>query len=771
MTNVNVGLNNFTSGEISPKLYGRFDLAAYTNGARRMENFIIQSAGAAIYRGGFHFIAETKSNNRAFLYRFQFSDIQAYILEFTDLNIRIYKDRGIVVGPIDVTTPYLESEMFQLKFAQTATDLYIVHPNHQPRKLTRTSDTSWTLTIHAPTGLVPPFNTQAVTNITQADPAVVTYSGDDNYNDGDIIRMDNVSGMTEVNGVQYIVANVNTGANTFELNDTDGNNIDSTGFTAYTSGGDLYNVSNCPSAATFYEQRLIYGGSINSPETLWFSKSADFDDFTQGTGATDGIKYTVAVGEDANNIQWIKGAQDLLVIGGIGDVVKATGGQGQEAIAPDQISIKPTNTFGVADINPIGRNQAVIYMDKTGRTQRSFEADEFGVYSPADLNVAADHITLSGITDIAYQEGRPSVSWCAKTNGELVGVTLDRKNLVQGWHRHTTLGEFISVATVPREGDYDDLYVCVKRNINGIDKFYIEFLNDNPDFPRREDFVTGRDTKEDDDDTFQRALFEAQKTYIHVDSALTFDGTTRGVDAGAILSIGAVSGSSVSFTTDQPVFVSGDVGNEIWVKSVDGTRFGQAEIVTFNSTTDVDCDILVDFDSTTNLAAGDWYITANEVSGLGHLEGEVVQVVTDGAIHTDETVSSGTISLDSQSSVVHVGFGFTGLIETNDFEGGGTTGITQTKRKSVYKVGLRLLDTAGLSFGTDAYDLNDRLLREAVDLMDNPPPLFTGNEIINFDDGGDEGWERGKRIICLQDLALPAAVQMVVPYYTVSNVD
>lgn len=690
MTNVNTAQNNFSSGELSPKVYGRFDLSAYFNGLRRMENFIGQTQGGAIFRGGFHFVAETKSGNKAFIQKFKFSDIQSYALEFTDLNIRIYKDRGIVLNvgvPVDIVTPYLESELFELKFAQDAIDLYIVHPNHQPRKLTRTSDTAWTIALHAPAGVVPAFS-----------------------------------------------------------------------------------ANNYPSAVGIYEQRLIYGGSITNPETLWFSKSALFDDFTIGTGATDGLKYTVAVG-DTNNIKWIKGTEDFLTIGGIGDILRATGGEGESAIAPDQISIKPTNTFGVADQNPVARRQSIIYTQDTQRTLLSFEKDELGVYKPVDNNVASDHITDSGINQLAYMEGRPDVVWAVKENGDLIGMTLNRAQQVSGWGRHTTDGDFISVATTPRARDYDTLWVCVKRVVNGSNTYHIEYLNDNPTFPRREDFVTGPDNEIADDDTFQRALFEAQRQYIHVDNAATFDGAQRAIDAGASLTIGAVTGSGITFTASAAVFVSGDVGNEIVVKSTDGSRFGIATITGFTSTTIITCGIDVDFDAVTAYPAGEWYITADTITGLTNLEGRTVSVVTDGAVHPERTVASGSITLEAQASVVHVGLPYTGTLETMDLEGGGTTGTSQTKKKSVYKIGMRLLDTSGLEFGSNYYKLEDRLLREAIDLMDNPPPLFTGDEIIRFEDGGDDGWARSKRIIVRQTLPLPAVVQLVVPYFTVSNVD
>lgn len=844
MTNLNSTLNNFNSGELSPKVYGRFDLAAYFNGLRRMENFIGQTQGGAIFRGGFHFVAVTKGGTKAFLHKFQFSNVQSYMLEFTDTNIRIYKDRGIIAGPIDVTTPYLLAELFELKFAQNAQDLYIVHPNHKPRKLTRTSDTAWTLTVHTPAGVLPSFSPQKITEVTQANPAVVTflnqditavtkanpavvtYSGADNYANGDLIRISGIVGMIELNDRSFTVGNVNTGGNTFELVDIDStaftayvsdgvagvdaifvngdviliegvvgmtelndttptianvnlsagtfelSGVDSTGFGVYVSDGTATQQNNNPSAVGIYEQRLIYGGSIASPETLWFSVSADFDDFTIGTGATDGLKYTVAVGEDANNIEWIKGTEDFLTIGGIGDILRATGGEGQEAITPTSISIKPTNTFGVADINPIGKKQSLIYMQRNNRTLLSFEKDELGIYKPTDNNIASDHITISGVTQIAYQEGRPDVTWAVKNNGDLIGMTINRRQQVSGWHRHSTTGDFISITTTPRDGDFDTLWVCVKRTVNGSETHHIEYLNDNPDFPRREDFVTGAANKIVDGEKFQRALFEAQKLYIHVDNAATFNGAQRAIDAGSILTIGAVTGTGVNFTASAAIFAAGDVDNEIWIKSTDGSRFGRAVITVFNSTTSVDCDIFLDFDATDVYPAGEWYITAKVITGLDNNEGLTVTVQTDGSTHPDRTVASNQITLDSEASVVHVGLGYIGTLETMDLEGGGTTGTAQTKQKSVFKAGLRLLDTSGLEIGTDYYNLKSRVLRAAVDLMDNPPPLFTGDEVVRFDDGtdaNDAGWSRSKRVIVQQSLPLPATLQLVTPYFTVSN--
>lgn len=97
----------------------------------------------------------------------------------------------------------------------------------------------------------------AISAVTKANPAVVTYTGADLIVDGDVITVYGVGGMTELNGNVYVVDNVNTGANTLELFE-----VDSTGYGTYTSGGhfDIGVFSNFCELTNYNRQ----GGS--SPE-------------------------------------------------------------------------------------------------------------------------------------------------------------------------------------------------------------------------------------------------------------------------------------------------------------------------------------------------------------------------------------------------------------------------------------------------------------------------------------------------------------------------
>ena len=143
-------INTFNAGELSPFLYGRTDLGKYTSGCRTLENFLVTPYGPAKRRPGTEYIADTKTHSdKARLIPFQFSVEQAYILELGDQYIRFYRDgTQIETGPstpYEISTPWALADLFLIQFVQSADVMYLVHPDYHPQKLSRTSDTSWTL--------------------------------------------------------------------------------------------------------------------------------------------------------------------------------------------------------------------------------------------------------------------------------------------------------------------------------------------------------------------------------------------------------------------------------------------------------------------------------------------------------------------------------------------------------------------------------------------------------------------------------------------------
>ena len=776
MAIANTTLQNFASGELSPKMRGRYDLPLYFNGAERQKNFISETQGPAKFRTGTIFVTHTRLNKVAILIPFQFNDEQSYLLEFTDLKMRVYRNNGFITE-----------------------------------------------------------DAKAVTGgATQADPVVVTLTAH-GYSNGDEVFITGVVGMTELNGKTFLVANVT--ANTFELTDIDGVDIDGTGFGVYVSGGTVAkifelttpyteaqlfefkfaqnadtmyivhpshdvrkltrtdhnawtlatfvrtadpfgSVDNHPSAVAFYEGRIIYAATNNNPEQFWGSRAPNtttgaprLDDFTTGANADDSFTFTLAPSNGkVDKIEWISGTDSFLAMGTFGGISKVTGDREDSAITPGNINVKPLDDFGCADVTPIRRGNTIIYVQRGERTIRSFEFDVLAdTFVSVDRNLVSDHFGFeSPFKQIEFSRGRPDILWSVRDDGELIGVTFKSREDVSGWWRAPISGtdaKVLSVGVMPRPADYDQIWIVAERTINSVTRRYVEFYADEVVIPERIDFFTGAANEDADDETWRRAMFEAQKGYKFVDSSLSYDGTDAGTDASATMTPSATTGTGINFTASAAVFVAADVGREIWKKAIDGVGTGRATITAFTSTTVVVCTITVDFDTTTAMAAGNWYLTANTISGLDHLEAEVVKIITDGGTHPDETVASGAITLDAQSSRFHVGKGYEGLYKSMNLEVGGVNGPAQTKPKNINRINLRFLNTLGARYGTDIYKMQDVVFRSTGDHMDRPPPLFTGDKELHYEDTTTNE----KHVIIQQMQPLPCVIQMIVPFVDTDN--
>ena len=406
MPRTTLALTSFVSGEFGNKLTGRTDFEKYQSAAKTMENFLVHPQGAATRRVGTQFIEEVKdSSKKTRLIPFEFSTTQTYILEFGDQYMRVYKDKGQVLSggsAFEISTPYLEAELFDIKFAQSADVMYLVHPNHDVRKLSRTGHTSWSL-------------------------ATVSF----------------------------------TGSPSLPI-----------------SGSD-----DRPSSVSFYEQRLAFAGTNNNPQTIWFSKAGDYENFTTGTNADDAMIYTIASNQ-VNAIRYLK-AQRTLVVGTSGGEFTVSADGTDASITPTNVTIKRQSSFGSAGVDAIPAGNAVLFLQKAKRKIRelAYNFDSDGYVAP-DLTILNDTVTKSGINQMIFQQEPDSIIWCVRDDGVLAGLTYQRSENVVAWHRHIFGGVFgsgnavcESAASISGTLTEDELWVIVKRTINGATKRYVEFIH------------------------------------------------------------------------------------------------------------------------------------------------------------------------------------------------------------------------------------------------------------------------------------------------------
>lgn len=667
-----------------------------------------------------------------------------------------YTSGGTAAEIVQIATPYQDSELFELDYTQTNDTMYIVHKNHQPRKLTRGgSHTSWALNTFTFNGN--PFGTtkatsQAITAITQANPAKLTYSGSDTYANGDTVALSGIVGMTQMNGKNVTVANVDTGANTFEAQ-----GVDSTAFTAYSSAGIIeeYTAFSWPSCVTLYEGRLIYAASDAFPTRLWFSKAGFLDDFTFGTADGDAIQYNVRA-DQANRIRWIVGAESYMAIGTSGSEFRVSGGGENDTISPTNISIKPSSFNGVAAVRPVRLDSYIIYMQRNGRTVRSFEYNALkDGYTSPDRTLLADHIGKSKIKQMSYTAGTPNNIWCVRNDGRLVGLTFDPEQQVIAWHQHNTQGRYTSITTIPEANDDDELWQVVERTVGGVTKRFVEYTPNVPDIPVPEEFFTGIDNEEADTDLFLTSLWNVQKTLLHADSALVYDGR----DAATVdltITGDLEQGSTVTVTASGAYFTTQMATDRRRIQSPYG---GQIEITGFTSSTVVTGEVLYDLESDA-FDAYEWYWMAIGVGGLWHLEGKPVACLADGGVIDGLTVENGQILIDEHAGYVIIGLSYNGIGKTQSLEGGGRNGRAQTKPRVLTKLGVRFRASLGTKFGTSLYNVEAPAYRELEEVAGRPPRLISGTVPVQIPDG----WKEDKVLYWLHNTPTPSNLQYIMAH-------
>ena len=139
----------FNGGIWSEQLKGRYDLGNYKSAARTCENFIPTRYGQVEKRAGTKHLGFAKNDDKkcVLVHSFQFSVNTKFMLEFGDLYVRFWSnDLQVESGgsPLEVVTPYLEADLYELQIRAVNDVVYIVHPDYPVGKLTRLADDNWT---------------------------------------------------------------------------------------------------------------------------------------------------------------------------------------------------------------------------------------------------------------------------------------------------------------------------------------------------------------------------------------------------------------------------------------------------------------------------------------------------------------------------------------------------------------------------------------------------------------------------------------------------
>ncbi|MBX9719500.1 MAG: hypothetical protein K2X36_11765, partial [Microbacteriaceae bacterium] len=295
-----------------------------------------------------------------------------------------------------------------------------------------------------------------------------------------------------------------------------------------------------PACAVFHEDRLVFGGPPDNPQRLDASNTGDYENFAPSAAdGTIGAANTFAVplnSNDVNAIRWMVSDERGLLVGTSGGewiVRPTTTGEALSALNSKAIQ---ASSLGSANINATKARKATLFVQASGRKvyDVKYEYTIDGL-EPDDLTEISEHITSPGLVETQFQQEPHSILWMPRTDGQLVGLTYNRKteSLRAGWHRHI-LGGYSnaaqdepavveSVAVIPEpNGRYDELWLLVRRYINGATVRYVEYM---------EKFYD---------------VTVAQEDCFFVDSGLTYDGSPTA----SVTGLSHLEGQTVSVLAD-----------------------------------------------------------------------------------------------------------------------------------------------------------------------------------------------------------------------------
>ena len=760
---------SFASGELAPSLYARVDLAKYQTGLKLCRNFIVMPYGGIKNRPGTVFLAATKSNGPARLIPFEFNDEQTYVLEFGHLYMRVYKDGGIVESspgvPYEIATPYTEGQLFSLNYTQSADVMTIVHPAHPPRQLSRLGHSNWTLAmisfvpgINPPTGLVASGLTggdgakstfrYVITSVSDADVPEESLPSDPvSWECFDNKPGANINWTANGSADYYNVYKDNNGSGIFGfIGRADGtsftdNNILPTKTDTPPTGKNPFNgPGTFPGAVGYYQQRLCFAGSDVGPQTLWMSKTGNFNNFGYATPIKDDDSITLTIASrQVHRFRHLVQLQELLGL--------TTGGEwvfrgADTGMTPKTVQARIQSYNGSSKIPPIVVNNSAIYIQSRNNVVSSlaynFEADGF---AGDDLTKFSPHFFRGHqLVDWTFQQVPDRLVWAVRDDGVLLCMTFLPEEQLIAWHQHVTDGAVESVCAIA-EGDEDALYLLVRRSVNGQTVRYVERM-------------ASRQIE-----TMEGAFF--------VDSGLTYNGQ----NPEPLFKFSLTGGTTWKHPETVTLNAIGhdSLGTNL-IGRVIRLRIGEdlvrVEITAVASGTQATVKLLeICPESLRGVGVNDWALMAKTISGLSHLEGKTVSILADGDVHPQQVVSGGSITLQHAAAVVHVGLPYVAEAETLEIDWADRESATKLdSRKVISNVTLFLEASRNFYAGSSPKSLYEAKApyREKYN---QPLALQTGASSIKI----GTTWSESGRVYIQQPDPLPLTILAIIPDVSISG--
>lgn len=769
-------LVSFNAGEFSPWLDARIDLEKYGSGCRRLENFILTPYGGCRRRPGTEFVSEVKtSSESARLIPFRFNVSTSYVLILNGGFMQIARGGttpSLVKSgdtPVEVAIPWSASQLRQVAYAQINDVMYLVHPEVSPRKLVRSSETSWSLT--EVDFDFPLYRDENKSDVTMT-PSHTTGSARTLTASADYFTEDMVGSKMQVghdrthNGWEIKVP------------------LDSAG-----------EVSN-PDLLVDSDYQLTTNGTWAGTLTLQKAPGpafSVFSDVRSWVGASD--RNIIYSGKETDGIHQYQ--------------LTWSGGSGSNAPMAILEAVDRT-LYGEVEItgytNPTEVTVTVTKpLASTAATKRWSE----GALStkrgyPAAITFHENRLVLAGIP------GDPHAIYGSVTNDYEnfeKGTNDDESYLhriLSGEHNAvrwlvservllvgTEAGEFVMSGT--GAGGQESLLtpsnVKARRHSNfGSAAIQAVFINDSVLYAQR----SARKIREYGY-VFERDRYQAADMTLlgeHI-TGLGVQEMTFQVQRDSILWTIVTGGELVGMTYEKEQNVMGwhrhttpggefesvaciygaNEEDEVWTivkRTIEGTEKRYIERLRpdqYRAQQNKDKDNYWYLDCAKRVTAGATEPDLTQVTGLEHLEGQTVKVMVDGAERETKTVQSGRVSLAKGGRTALVGLAYTSRLEPMKLDTPQQNGASRTREGKIWRLGFLVWNSMGGHYGANADgeissgDYDQIVYRQTDAPMDASPAIFDGEFEVDFDSDYAESVTVG----ILNDSAYPMAVLALFP--------
>lgn len=775
---------SFAGGEIAPTLAARVDIARYQISLKTCKNFLVMAHGGVRNRPGTTFVDSTRNNEKSRLIRFKFNISDACVLVFTNLKMRVVRDGLYVLNtagtaPFELDTPYTLADLAEINYTQSADIMTIVHTKYRPRELKRFSTNNWTLTeaTYLPSVAAPATASATAATGTGAS-QVWKYQVTAVYDDANTIEesmpvtsndvttynsdgfLASLTWAAVTGATYYNIYKDRSGSGVYLFSGravatsfTDRNIIPTANDSPPTGLDPFIGAGNYPGAVGYYQQRLVYGGTLNRPQTSYFSRTGVFKNFGYSTPSKDddAITWTMASTEVNRILNYLPLRQLLALTSGAEWVLQG----GASGLTGKTINGNPQSYNGSGFVPPLVLNDTALYLQARGQSvsslNYSLEAD--GLASD-DLTLWSSHLFRDyGITEWTYQKLPDSIVWSVRSDGTLLGLTYLRRQDVVAWHRHETDGFVESVACIP-EGSDDVVYMVVRRIIGGVTKRYIERMH-----TRQIPLISGTQNR----DVAQAYFVDCGLSYQGWNTTATRYTLGNGVEWTYPETLTLTSSTGTGFSAN-------DVGRQIHMRDpitldllhLDVIRFVSAGVVDVIPASIVPVGLR-------GVATTRWALALKTFGGLSHIEGKKVSILADGNvvgsnIGEDIVVSGGSVTLPNHAAVAHIGLGYTSDLETLRINVPGQETLND-KHKTIGSVTLVVDESRGIFASAGAgKELMEFKQREFEDYNSPTDMLSDTAKIIIANT-----WDSQGQVFIRQVDPLPLTVLAIIPELTIAG--